>query len=140
MRSATLLRNPTTDEGTFGVILLDNNITFSTGELPWRNNKNGVSCIPVGTYIAYWFNSPKHGWCYQLKNVPKRSMVQIHSANYMADKTLGKLSELEGCIALGKSIGVLNGQTAVLSSKQAIAEFNAIMNKEDFELTILNTK
>lgn len=137
MKSATLLRNPSTDDGTFGVILLNDNRSFCTGELPWRDNKKGISCIPVGTYIASWFNSPKHGWCYQLKDVPNRNMIQIHSANYMADKSSGKRSELEGCIALGKSIGVLNGQTAVLSSKQAISEFETSMNKEDFKLSII---
>ena len=144
MRSATLLRNPSTDDGTFGTILLDDHSSWSTGELPWRDNKNGLSCIPTGTYTCSWINSPKHGPCYQVTNVPSRSMVEIHSANFMGDTTLGKTSQLLGCIALGKNTGKLApidggpSQTAVLQSKVAIAEFEANLNAEEFTLTILS--
>ena len=136
MRAATLIRNPSTDDGTFGVLLLDDHVSFSTGELPWKDNQNGVSCIPVGTYLCKWINSPKHGECYQITGVPFRDMIEIHSANFMGDTTKGKLSQLLGCLALGKSVGWLEGQTAVLASKQAIQEFENNLQQEDFELTI----
>ena len=137
MRSATLLRNPSSDEGTFGVLLLDDHSSWSTGELPWRDNRNGISCIPPGSYICKWIISPKHGECYQITNVPKREMIEIHSANFMGDASLGKVSQLLGCLALGKSVGVLNGQKAILASKQAVHEFESNLNKEDFKLTII---
>lgn len=69
-------------------------------------------------------------------------MIEIHSANWMGDVTLRYFNQLEGCIALGKSKGMLApegymAQMAILQSKQAIAEFEENMNQEDFELTIV---
>lgn len=54
----------------------------------------------------------------------------------MGNAALGKHCQLLGCVALGKSIGKLDGQMATLASKVAIAEFEAKMNKEDFKLVI----
>lgn len=144
MRRAILLSNPSTDDGTFGVLMLDDNTIFRTGELPWRNNSKGASCIPPDphsnnsiTYVCKWIVSPKHGECYLVTGVSDRDMIEIHSANYMGDANKGKITQLLGCIALGKTVGMLDGQMAVLQSKQAIAEFEANMAKEDFELTII---
>jgi hypothetical protein len=142
MRTATLTRSPSTDDGTFGKLVLDDGTTFFTGELPWRDNKNGTSCIPPGpeessiVYLCKRIDSPKHGPCYQVTGVPHRDMIEIHSANYMGDSTKGKICQLLGCIALGMSIGILNGQMAVLRSKVAIAAFEKNLNEENFELTI----
>ena len=137
VRTATLLRNPSTDDGMFGVILLDDGSSWSTGELPWKDNKNGISAIPPGTYNCKWINSPKHGECYQITGVPGRDMIEIHSANFMGDVSKGKTSQLLGCVALGKSVGTLSGQKAVLASKPAISEFETNLAKQDFKLTIL---
>ena len=141
MRLATLTRKPSTDDGTFGALLTDTSDVFYSLELPWRDNAPQFSCIPTGKYILKWIDSPKHGMCYQVTNVPERSMVEVHSANFAGDAKLGKFSQLLGCIALGKSTGVLAtpsgiSQQAVLSSKTAIAEFDAIYNTEDIELVI----
>ena len=137
MRHATLISNPPSDYGTFGVLLLDNHQSWCTGELPWRQNQNGISCIPAGVYTCKWILSPKHGECYQITGVPHRDMIEIHSANWMGDARKGKLSQLLGCVSLGLAYGILNNQPALLQSKAAIAQFEAAMNKEDFELTII---
>jgi hypothetical protein len=143
MRTATLFRNPSTEDGTFGVFLLDNHKSWSTGELPWKDNQNGISCIPPGSYQCKHINSPKHGPCYQITGVTGRSMIEIHSANFMGDTTLGKTSQLLGCVALGKNIGKLvpieggPTQIAVLQSKLAIQEFESDLNAEEFTLNII---
>lgn len=136
MQKVTLIRGPSTDEGTFGLLKTEPGDVFHTGELPWRDNDHGTSCIPPGVYICKLINSPKHGMCYQVMSVPGRDMIEIHSANWMGDKSLGLKSQLLGCIALGKSIGMLEGQTAVIGSRAAIDEFNDAMGAQDFELTI----
>ena len=138
MKTAKLIREPSTDAGTFGTLTTSDGFTYRTGELPWRNNDHGSSCIPTGTYICKLINSPKHGLCYQVTGVPGRDMIEIHSANWMGDKSKGLKSQLLGCIALGKSVGLLEGQMAVLSSREAVAEFNEEMNASDFQLTIEN--
>ena len=137
MRKASLTRHYGDDQGTFGRLTLDNGDYWQTGELPWRDNESGKSCIPVGTYIAHHIVSPKHGDCYILEDVEGRSDVEIHSANWMGDADKGLKCQLLGCIALGKEIGVLEGQKAVLRSKEALDEFLAELNGEEVQLTIL---
>lgn len=66
-----------------------------TIELPWNDNLSNVSCIPIGTY--QWekversasFNYPH----IHILNVPNRSGIKIHVANYVR--------QLRGCIAPG---------------------------------------
>lgn len=143
MRKATITRNPSTDQGTFGIMKLDDGTTFHTAELPWRGNAHGLSCIPAGTYMFKKVDSPKHGPCYMGVDIPGRNSIEIHSANYAGDVTIGFRSDLLGCIALGKEVGPLEipgplkQQMAVLRSKVAIAEFEANTGLEDLELTIV---
>ena len=134
--SATLVRKQSSDEGTFGVLTLFDGTTFQTGELPWRVNLQGKSCIPAGTYTCHWRESPKHGWCYHVDWVEGRSDVEIHSANWMGDADKGYKCQLLGCIALGMTLGELEGQMAVLSSLDAIAKFHEIMAGAPFQLVI----
>ncbi len=134
--NAVIARSPSTDQGTFGTLVLENGTTYHSLELPWRSNLNGVSCIPLGVYTCHWILSPKHGECYQVMDVLGRDMIEIHSANFAGDASKGYISQLLGCIALGMSVGVLNGQLAVLNSKGAIADFEEKMGKQDFQLTI----
>ena len=134
--NVTLTRAPCTDQGTFGTFVLDDHTTFFSLELPWKNNDHGASSIPPGVYNCHWIYSPKHGECYQVMNVPNRDMIEIHSANFAGDVNKGYVSQLLGCIALGMSIGILNGQLAVLNSKGAISVFELTQNKQDFQLTI----
>lgn len=148
MRTAILTRKPSKPDGTFGTFVLDDGTSFCSGELPWADNDHGTSCIPPGPigppekYTCKWINSPKHGECYEVMGVLNRSMIEIHSANFMGDTTMDKVSQLLGCIALGKSIGMLQVYTdgpmqmAILQSRVAIQEFEDNMNKEDFTLTI----
>lgn len=136
MRHGTLKRTTTSDHGTFGQLVLDDGSTFCTGELPWRKNRKGLSCVPTGTYICVPFMSKRHGMCYLLQDVPGRSDVEIHSANFMGDRTLGYHCELLGCIALGESIDQMDSQRCLLNSKKAIRRFMEAMQGRNLELTI----
>lgn len=72
-----------------------------TLELPWKNNKVGESCIPAGTYKLIHRTSPKYGKHLHVLDVPGRSWILIHPANFV--------SQLRGCIAPGMSRVHLNG-------------------------------
>jgi hypothetical protein len=133
---AILTRVPCTDQGTFGTFVLEDGTSFFSLELSWKNNNHGSSSIPPGVYNCHWIHSPKHGECYQVMNVPNRDMIEIHSANYAGDADKGYISQLLGCIALGMSIGILDGQLAVLNSKGAIRTFETKQEEKDFQLTI----
>lgn len=130
-----LSRLPSTDEGTFGILVCDYHAWW-TAELPWKNNEQKISCIPQGEYKCIVRHSPKFGKVYWLQNVEDRSYILIHSGNYSGDISKGYKSHVEGCILLGKKIGKLAGQQAVLISKPAIREFMDFLEYKDFTLVI----
>ena len=121
-----LQRQRTGDSGTFGVLFLYDGTVLHTGELPWHDNAPDVSCIPPGIYQGALSYSPHFNKnLYHLEDVPGRSNVMIHPANWMGDASKGLKCQLEGCIALGLSVGDLEGQDALISSQVAIARFSA---------------
>ena len=61
---------------------------FKTMELPWKDNKRRVSCIPVGFYIVRKHTSPKFGNTFHVLNVKGRSEILIHKGNYGARRKL----------------------------------------------------
>ncbi len=141
MRTVTLQRLRTSDEGTFGRVSLDG-VWFDSLELPWRQNRPNVSSIPPGTYRVEWTHSPLFGReTYELQAVAARYGIRIHPGNYGGDEALGWSSDLKGCIALGLGCGSLlnragKPQRAVLSSKRAVAQFEDLLGREPFMLTI----
>jgi hypothetical protein len=108
-----------------------------TLELPWAGNKKNISCIPAGTYTCRWTSSPKmsneHGhlyYTYEVLNVPGRTGIRIHSANYFF--------QLLGCIALGDAHKDINsdGELDTIRSGYTVEFFNNLMDKKDFLLVI----
>lgn len=66
-----------------------------TMELPWRENKRAISCIPEGIYHVIK-QPPKESRPYpyfRLPNVPGRSGILIHRITYV--------NGLLGCIGVG---------------------------------------
>ena len=108
-----------------------------TLELPWKDNRNDVSCIPKGKYLCKYTRSNRMSlekkadvFTYEVLNVPNRAGVRIHSANYFF--------QLLGCIALGDSHKDINGDAEpdVPHSGATLAAFELAMKKQDFNLTI----
>lgn len=106
-------------------------------ELPWLDNKQNESCIPKGIYTCRYTRSNRLStaaghdvYTYEVLDVPGRSGIRIHSANYFF--------QLLGCIAMGnvhKDINI-DGQLDVIHSGSTIVAFNKVMEYEDFELMI----
>jgi len=78
--------------GTNGIISVDGRDICGTIELPWRDNRRNVSCIPEGCYRLALYRSRKFGDCLAVAGVPGRRGILIHPANDAA-------AELRGCIA-----------------------------------------
>lgn len=141
MKIAHLIRLEESDHGTFGLFAIDG-VHWNSLELPNRNNKSNISCIPEGEYICKTRYSPSfRKTLYMLQNVKDRSFILIHGANFAGDKRKGYQSHLAGCIALGKSKGLAknkygNMQKAILNSQKAIREFMNIADNKDFKLII----
>jgi hypothetical protein len=126
------------DAGTFGVVSVGTFQSYS-GECPWRDNAPGLSCIPPGLYKAAWAPSPRlKRNTYRVLEVPGRSGVLIHSANYMGDSTRGLRCQLLGCIALGEKRGSMDGQPALLLSHPAVSRFERYLDGQPFELEVLD--
>ncbi len=147
MRSAILTRLQTGDEGTFGLLKTDDGAVFATGELPWRDNQSGRSCVIAKKRVARRRESPKHGMCYHLDDTDGRTDVEIHAGNLCGDVDKGYGADVLGCLLPGKDVALFKAdsihpgkpprdQRGVTSSGQALAELNEHFNGEDFELDI----
>jgi len=141
MLNLYLYRLESTDEGTFGIITHQGKWWYAL-ELPYRNNKPNISCIPTGEYkVSLRFSPHFKKKLYHIKNVPHRSFILFHGANFAGDVTKSYQTHLQGCITLGKRVGKSKNkygimQKCVLSSRQAIAEFQDYLNNEPFKLRI----
>lgn len=140
----TLTRDSRDDACTLGTLMASNSVvrTWQTIERPWVTmpgtpaGKKGFSCIPAGSYRLLPHTSEAHPNVWALVNpmldvyhydedVPinkrglARTVVLIHPANFA--------SELEGCIAPGKSRMKTSGVWAVYQSRDAINEIRNVL-------------
>jgi hypothetical protein len=140
MNTMTLTRKETGPEGTFG-LLESEALQMHTGELHWEQNKISESCIPVGTYLCKPHISPRHGHCFWLQDVPGRTEILIHAANWMGDKDQGYKSQLEGCIAIGMKFvrdAGAQDQDMLQQSQIALAKLIEYTEFKPFMLDIRN--
>lgn len=136
--TVTLLRTHTSSHGTFGVIrVLGKDFESYCLELPWHDNRQSVSCIPKGRYKVLWTYSPRFRRnMYLVDAVPGRTGIRIHSANIAGDVLKGLKTHLNGCIAPGSKLGVLNGQQAVLNSAPTLLKLEALLERKPFTLVV----
>ena len=99
-------------------------------ELPWLDNVRRKSCIPEGEYRVVAHKSPKFGACFWVRDVPGRSEILIHPANYTR--------QLLGCLAPGLDFGDIDGDGVidVKSSRKAMDKLLTTLPRE-FTLQIL---
>lgn len=113
--------------GTLGVIEVEGE-KFYTIERPWLDNKPNVSCIPTGTYDTGWRDSPRFGETWHIKEVPDRTYILIHVANFPSD--------VMGCIGLGT--GLMGDRIAVSNSRVAVKRFEELTKGKEWRLTVSN--
>ena len=136
--AVALERLETSRHGTFGRILFSGSMLF-TGELPEMGNAPNISCIPAGRYRGLWTFSPAFKrFMYLIVPVDRRTGIRVHSANFMGEAPLKK--QLNGCIALGERLGWMDGQKAILLSAPAVRRFETAMNRQPFEMEIVNAR
>jgi hypothetical protein len=136
MADVRLVRLKSTDQGTPGVLMLDGRRLAYTLELPWKDNRRQMSCIPDGSYDVGWIQTPRHGWVYGLRNVPGRSNILIHSGNVAGDEARGFRTHVLGCILLGAYFGTIAGQLAVLVSRPTVRALSDAMQQKPFKLEV----
>ncbi len=136
--TVNLVRLRKSDHGTEGLLFFRHFSCFSM-ELPWRDNRRNISCIPAGIYTVRLRVSPRYGRVYWVIEVPDRSYILIHLGNWGGDVSRGLKTHTNGCILLGKYTGILQGQRAVLCSRPTITRFLNLMQSKHFRLNVLNT-
>ena len=121
-----LIRNATSDAGTFGQLYFGSEFICFTGELPWKDNHSNISCIPEGVYTIKPHFSKRFGRCLSIGKTGTRTHVLIHAGNWCGDKSKGLKTDIKGCVLTGSRIGKLSNQKAVLASKVAL---NKLLSK-----------
>lgn len=118
-------------EGTNGTLFSSDRFLCFTIELPWRDNKRNISCIPEGVYEIIPRFSKRFEHHLILKNVKGRSFILFHPAN-------DAKKDLEGCIA---PVTYLSGIGKGVYSKDAMQKLLSLVyqaqdRKEKITLTI----
>lgn len=126
-----------TDSATIGKMTMPSGTVFDTIELPWKDNKSSVSCIPEGLYrlnkrasgVVNRTSKGKYTAGWEVANVKGRTYIMIHIGN--------KPSDFEGCIGIGEGLGVVGGEWAILRSSVSFDKFMTEMNtSDDWQLSI----
>lgn len=137
-----LLREPSTEQGTFGKLILPDGHEYFSLELPWKENTPIVSCIPVGSYLIQWLYSPHfHEYLYHVTGVKDRWDIEIHQGNFAGDVACGWQSNVKGCILVGMTRGKIenefgNLQNAICASSIALEDFNDRLGESNYTLII----
>lgn len=136
MKDVYLFRTKRHDQGTEGQLFTDG-FNCYTLELPWRDNQRSISCIPAAAYDCIIRRSPRFGLTYWVLKVPERTYILIHSGNWAGDVAKGFNTHVNGCILLGKKMGYLQNQRAILNSRITIRRFMNHMENKTFKLNIM---
>jgi len=101
-----------------------------TVELEVEKNEVRDDAIPAGLYTVVKRKSAKYGWHFHILDVPNRSLILIHNANYSY--------QLLGCVAVGKKHIDINKDNLkdVTSSKSTMKELLKILPNK-FTLKII---
>jgi len=113
------------DTETLGILMSTKQHLLYTIELPDKENKKDISCIPSGCYkYIKWYSPTFKTTVLRLEGVPNRANILIHPANFVG--------ELRGCIGAGlRAIDIDgDGTIDVASSRKAI---NALVLKVSTE-------
>ena len=134
--------------------LVAGDLELATIERPWVPNPDGpggkprVSCVPDGEYRLIQHSSerfpnvwalinPALGVWYQPHDVPRgqgwgRSAVLIHAGN--------RVSDVVGCIAVGRKHGTQGGESIVVSSQIALGDLRGVLKLGEHQLVIETTR
>ena len=122
----TIRRALSDEQGTLGVVFLQDDFLCYALELPWRFNAREISCIPAGEYQMVYSMSPRlRIRTYEVIDVPNRAGIRIHSGNWAGDKIRGWDSHSLGCPLFGDRVGTMKNsagrnQRAVLNSRSTV--------------------
>ena len=107
-----ILRDTFTEESTLGELFVNGERFCDTLELPYRDNRRSISCIPIGRYkvrMRYPRESATRDYLHLLvQDVPNRDYILFHRGNTSKDT--------RGCIlvGLGSQQDIVNNSTLAM--------------------------
>ena len=109
-------------------------------ELPWLENKRGISCIPPGRYeVDYLPRSArgKYKDVYHVRSVPGRSGILLHLGNWAGNEALGFKTDSDGCLLPCMGYTVDNKRQVIgYDSKTALQTLHDVTGRKNFILEI----
>lgn len=102
-------------EGTNGTLFINRQFFCFTIELPWRDNRRNISCIPVGAYEIDTRFSKKFQHHLIVKDVKGRSFILFHPANDANKELLGCIAPVTYLSGIGKGTYSRNAMQRLLS-------------------------
>ena len=125
VREVRIVRYAHRKTHTLGLLYVDDVFSMYTLELPDKDNRVDISCIPEGEYVAVPYLSSKHGECYKILDVKGRTEIRIHVGNWTGDTT--------GCILVGSG----QENDMVMHSVHAMNKLNDLIGDDtEFKLII----
>ena len=112
-----IVREEISSESTIGSLYLNGEFFCYTLELPWKDNKNRISCIPTGNYPVVERSAAASTVAryphLHIQDVPGRSYILVHRGNTAAD--------ILGCVLVGESKGTnrVNNSTGAMNRLMA---------------------
>lgn len=109
-------RNPSTHSGTPGWLRTEEEFTCNTLELPWKENKKGLSCIEAGTYFGKVEYHSKYGHdIIRLEDKNGRKGILFHNGTFAGDVEVDAdhdsqpdyVSQVQGCIEVGDNFALM---------------------------------
>lgn len=131
MKTVTIKRTEDNGVQTRGELFIGETYFAKTLELPWRENKKNISCIPLGNYLCKrTFSIKLLKYTYEVLNVISRDGIRLHPGNFFFD--------VEGCILMGSNFMDLNkdNQLDLVNSRATLQRFEDYMEKQAFILII----
>ena len=143
MFAIRIVRQKSTIHGTPGTLTTSAGFQCDTLELPWEDNKSGISCIMTDIYGATIWNSPTLDRdVVRLEDKHGRKDCLLHNANW-GGEGVGDVTQIHGCTAIGSGYGDLqnskgNMQFAILNSGKTLDKLIAHIKEfaEDSPFTV----
>lgn len=134
-----LIREPSTDSGTFGRLVFADGTSFVTLELPWIPEKPGSSCIPPGRYaVEYKRDRNTNQPTYEILNVPGRSGITLTKGSQAGNVDRGMRSDTRGSILVGMNKGQQGNQYVLLGTAIATDALMAKLHNASFIIEIIS--
>lgn len=105
----TVVRTKSKPTGTPGVLRLETGFSCDTLELPWHDNRRGISCTKPGTdHGRVWWSTRLKLPVLRFDDRDGRQDVEVHNGNFAADAAdlngdgVPEITNVHGCTAVGR--------------------------------------